>query len=51
LYPGKVINCHAASLLGVIETLKSGGVIFTEAGVQVAQVISVEDPAPEAGRS
>jgi Helix-turn-helix len=42
LYPGKVINCHAASLLGVIEILKSGGAIFTEGGVQVAQIVDKE---------
>jgi hypothetical protein len=47
-YDSDVVNCNAASLLGVIKALKTGGVIFIEGGIQVAQGISVKDSAPEA---
>lgn len=46
-FAGEVVNCSADSLLGVIEALKTGGVIFIEGGVQVAQVVAVEDSALE----
>jgi hypothetical protein len=48
LYAGEVVNYNADSLLGVIEALKTGGVNFIEGGVQVAQVIAVEDSALQA---
>jgi predicted transcriptional regulator len=47
-YAGEAINGNAESLLAIVEALKTGGVHFIEGGVQVAQVIAIEDPVPEA---